>query len=38
LKNRPVGAEFFRTDGQTDRQADKQGKANSRFLQFSERA
>jgi hypothetical protein len=32
IKIRPVGAEFFHADGQTDRYDE----ANSRFLQFSE--
>jgi hypothetical protein len=33
IKIRPVGAELFRTDGQTDRHDE----ANSRFSQFCER-
>jgi hypothetical protein len=32
MKIRPVGAEFFRADGQTDREDE----ANSRFSQFCE--
>jgi hypothetical protein len=35
MKIRPVGAEIFHADGQTDRQARQ---ANSRFSQFCERA
>jgi len=34
MKTRPVGAEFFHTDGQTD----KHDEAVSRFSQFCERA
>jgi hypothetical protein len=34
MKIRPVGAELFNADGQTDRHDE----ANSRFLQFCERA
>ena len=33
-KNRPLEAELFREDGQTDRH----GRANSRFMQFCEHA
>ena len=35
MKIRPVGAELFHVDGRTD---DRRGNANSRFLQFCERA
>ena len=34
MKIRPVGAELFHADGQTDRQEE----ATSRFSQFGERA
>jgi len=34
MKIRPVGAELFHTDGQTDRHDED----NSRFSQFCERA
>jgi hypothetical protein len=46
MKIRPVGAKLFHagvracgpTDGRTDGQTDRHDEANSRFLQFSERA
>jgi hypothetical protein len=38
VKIRSVGAELFRADGETDRQTDKHDEANSRYLQFYERA
>ena len=42
MKMRPLEAELFRVDGQTDRQTDRQmerrDEANIRFLQFCERA
>jgi hypothetical protein len=38
MKIRPVGAEFQRTDGRTDRQTDRHDKGNSRFSQFFESA
>jgi len=39
MKIRPVGPSYsIRADGRTDRQTDRHGKLNSRFLQFFERA
>ena len=42
MKIRPVGSELFhedrRMDGRTGRQMDSVDEANSRFLQFCERA
>jgi len=41
MKIRPVGAELFSVDGQTDRRMDVQtwrGEAGSRFSQFCEPA
>jgi hypothetical protein len=42
IKNRPVGAELFNTDGQTDEGASRRkgthDEANSPFSQFCERA
>ena len=38
MKIRPVRAELFRADGRTDREADRQDEASSRFSQFCERA
>ena len=38
LKIRPVGAELFHADGQTDGKTDRHDEINSRFLQFPERA
>jgi hypothetical protein len=35
MKIRPVGAELFYADRQTDRQTDRHGEANNRFSQFS---
>ena len=35
---RPVGAEFFHADGQTNRQRDIHDEANSRFSKFFKRA
>jgi hypothetical protein len=34
MKIRPVGAELFHEEGQTDRQRDKHDEANNRFSQF----
>jgi hypothetical protein len=38
MKIRPVGAELFYADGQTDRQTDRRDEASSPFSQFCERA
>jgi len=38
MKIHPVGAELYHADGWTDRETDKHDEANSRFLQFCERA
>jgi hypothetical protein len=38
MKIRPVEAELFHADRQTDGRTDRHGKANSRFSQFCERA
>ena len=38
IKVRPVGAEVFHEDGQTDRRTDRHGEANSRFPQSYESA
>ena len=38
FKTRPLGAELFHGDGQTDGKTDRHDEVNSRFLQFSERA
>jgi hypothetical protein len=38
MKIRPVGAEFFHADEETDRQTGKRDEANSRCSQFCERA
>jgi len=38
LKILPVGAALFHADRRTDRQTDRPYGANSRFLQFCERA
>jgi hypothetical protein len=38
MKIRPVGAELFRVDGQTDRRTDGHDKAISHFLKFFELA
>ena len=38
MKIHRAGAELFRADGLADRQTDTLGVANSRFLQFCERA
>jgi len=34
MKLRPVGAELFHADGQTDRQTDRHDEVKSRFSQF----
>jgi hypothetical protein len=36
MKIRPVGAELFRADGQTDRQTDRHDEDSSRVSQFSQ--
>ena len=36
MKMCPLGAELFHADGQTDEQADRHDKANSRVSQFCE--
>jgi len=36
MKPRPVGAESFHVDEQTDRQKDRHAEANSRFSQICE--
>ena len=36
VKIRPLGAEIFHADEQTDRQTDRQVEANNRFMQFCE--
>jgi hypothetical protein len=38
MKIRPVGAEMFHAEGQTDRQTDIHDKANGHFSQFCKRA
>jgi hypothetical protein len=38
MKIRPVGAELFHANGQTDGRTDRHDEANSRFSQFCERA
>ena len=38
MKTRPVGAELFHADGRTDREAERNDAAKSRFSQFCERA
>ena len=38
VKILPVGAELFHADGPADGQTDRHDEANSRFLQFWERA
>ena len=38
VKIRPLGAELFHADRQTDRQTDRHDAANSRFSQFCQRA
>ena len=38
MKIRPLGAELFHAEGQTDGQADRHDEAKSRFSKFCERA
>jgi len=38
MKIRPVKAEFFHADTETDRQTDRHNKAKSFFSQFCQRA
>ena len=38
MKIRPVGAELFHADGQTDEQADRHDEANIHFTQFCDLA
>jgi len=38
MKIRPVGAELFHADGQTDGRTDTHDETNSRFSPFCERA
>jgi len=38
MKIRPMGAELFHVDRQTDGQMDRHDEANSRFSQFCQRA
>ena len=38
MKIRPVGAELFHAEGQTDRQTYTPDEANNRVSQFSERS
>jgi hypothetical protein len=37
MKIRPMGTEFFRADGRTERQTDRHNQTNFRFSQFYER-